>query len=54
MRLVVEAAPDMEAYLRLTTQVFEGLSEEDLDAIEAAAKRRSDFFGSRSALADEP
>jgi predicted DNA-binding antitoxin AbrB/MazE fold protein len=53
VRLVVEAVGDPQAYLKLAAQVFEGLSEEDVDAVEAAAKRRPDFFGPRCTPADE-
>jgi predicted DNA-binding antitoxin AbrB/MazE fold protein len=44
VRLVVEPVTQAQTYLELVTGVFEGLSEEAIDAIEASAKRRPDFF----------
>jgi predicted DNA-binding antitoxin AbrB/MazE fold protein len=50
VQLIVESAAGAQAYLDLATQVFEGLSDEDVAAIETMARRRSGFFaaGERS------
>lgn len=48
VRLVVEPLAEASDYLRLMTGVFSGLAEVDVDAIEAAAQRRNDFFGGDS------
>ena len=47
VRLVVEATEtsSSEDILALAAQVYEGLSPEDIDAIEHIASNRRDFFG---------
>ena len=47
VRLVVEAAETSSSIdiLALAAQVYEGLSPEDIDAIEQIAGNRGDFFG---------
>ena len=47
VRLVVEAAEPSSStdILALAAQVYEGLSPEDIDAIEQIARNRGDFFG---------
>jgi predicted DNA-binding antitoxin AbrB/MazE fold protein len=47
VRLVVEPIAEAHAYLDLATRVFEGLSEDDLAAIETLARRRG-LFGTDS------
>jgi predicted DNA-binding antitoxin AbrB/MazE fold protein len=47
VRLVVETSevPTAEEILALAAHVYEGLSPEDVEAIEAIACKRGDFFG---------
>ncbi len=47
VRLAVETSPSptAEEVLQLVTQVYEGLSEEEIDEIEQIALQRGDFFG---------
>jgi predicted DNA-binding antitoxin AbrB/MazE fold protein len=47
VQLTVEGPSDARAYLDLATHVLDGLSDEDIAAIEAIAQRRPRFFGSR-------
>lgn len=47
VQLMVEAPPETQAYLDLATHVLDGLSDEDIAAIEAIVQRRPRFFGSR-------
>lgn len=48
VRLVVEAPESPEEVLKLATEVYEGLSDEQIDALEQIILTRRDFFGSRS------
>ena len=51
VRLIVEAPPQtQEDLIELATQVFEGLSTEEVDEIEQIALDRSNFFPNRTAL----
>ncbi len=44
VRLLVESVAEGKGYLELVTHVLDGLSESEIDAIEALATRREDFF----------
>lgn len=46
VRLEIEplTEPSVEDILKLAAQVYQGLSEQDIDEIEAIARRRRDFF----------
>jgi predicted DNA-binding antitoxin AbrB/MazE fold protein len=45
VRLVVERMETPEEILALATEVYEGLSETEVEEIERHAVRRGDFFG---------
>jgi len=45
VRLVVEPIREPDELLALAAQVYEGLTAEQIDAIEQHAKRREGFFG---------
>ncbi|MEN6426350.1 MAG: antitoxin family protein [Phycisphaerales bacterium] len=45
VRLVVEPIGEPDEVLALATQVYEGLSAAEIDAIDEHARRREDFFG---------
>ncbi len=45
VRIVIETEVAADDILALATSVFDGLSEEDVDAIETIAQRRDHFFG---------
>lgn len=45
VRLVVERMETPEEILALATEVYEGLSETEVEEIERHAERRGDFFG---------
>jgi predicted DNA-binding antitoxin AbrB/MazE fold protein len=45
VRLVVEPMEIPDEILALAARVYEGLTDEQIDAIEEHAKRRKDFFG---------
>lgn len=47
VRLVVEPIAEADHVLALAAQVYEGLTAEQVDAIEQHAQRRPDFFGDR-------
>lgn len=47
VRLVVEPIAEPDHLLALAAQVYEGLTAEQIDAIERHARRREDFFGDR-------
>jgi predicted DNA-binding antitoxin AbrB/MazE fold protein len=48
VRLVVEPIEKPEDILALATQVYEGLTDAQIDSIEEHARRRGDFFGDRT------
>ncbi len=48
VRLVVEPIEKPEEILALATQVYEGLTDDQIDSIEEHAGRRRDFFGDRT------
>jgi predicted DNA-binding antitoxin AbrB/MazE fold protein len=51
VRLIVETpSPTQEDLIELATQVFDGLSDDEVDEIEQIALDRSDFFPNRTAL----
>ena len=51
VRLIVEAPSESQVDLiELATQVFDGLSDKEVDEIEEIALNRSDFFPSRITL----
>ncbi len=45
VRLVVEIPESSKSILDLVTQVYAGLSPEDINAVEQIALRRDNFFG---------
>ena len=47
VRLVVEIPESSKSILELVTQVYAGLSSEDINAIEQIALRRDNFFGDK-------
>jgi predicted DNA-binding antitoxin AbrB/MazE fold protein len=47
VRLVVETIDKPDDILALAAQVYEDLSEAQIDSIERHARRREDFFGER-------
>ncbi len=47
VRLVVEPIREPDELLALAAQVYEGLTGEEIDAIEQHAERREDFFSDR-------
>ena len=47
VRLVLESIEKPEDVLELAAQVYEGLSDEQIDAIEQHSRRRVNFFGER-------
>lgn len=50
VRLTVEACDSPEDILSLATQVYEGLSESEIDEIEKIALDRKNFFGGRTPI----
>ncbi len=50
VRLVVEIVEKPDDILELAAQVYEGLSEDQIDAIEEHTRRREDFFGERRSV----
>jgi predicted DNA-binding antitoxin AbrB/MazE fold protein len=48
VRLVVESMVKPDDILALATQVYEGLSDDQIDSIEQHTRRREDFFGERA------
>ncbi len=48
VRLVVEQIGNPDDILALAAQVYEGLSDEQIDSIEQHSRRRENFFGERS------
>ncbi len=48
VRLVVEPIEKPDDVLALAARVYEGLSDEQIDAIEEHLARREDFFGERA------
>ncbi len=48
VRLVVEAIEKPDDILALAAQVYEDLSEGQIDSIEQHTRRREDFFGERT------
>ena len=49
VRLVVEPIAEPDEVLTLAAQVYEGLTTDEIDAIEEHASRREDFFSYRTA-----
>ncbi len=49
VRIVVEPLEKQDNVLSLATQVYEGLSEDEIDAIEQHIQRRENFFDKRIA-----
>jgi predicted DNA-binding antitoxin AbrB/MazE fold protein len=47
VRLVVEPIAQPDHLLALAAQVYDGLTADQIDAIEQHASRREDFFGNR-------
>jgi predicted DNA-binding antitoxin AbrB/MazE fold protein len=47
VRLVVEQIENPDDILALAAQVYEGLSDEQIDSIEQHSRRRDDFFMER-------
>ena len=47
VRLVVEPIEKPDDILALAAQVYEGLSNEQIDSIEQHSRRRENFFGER-------
>jgi predicted DNA-binding antitoxin AbrB/MazE fold protein len=47
VRLLVEPMEKPEEILALAAQVYEGLTNDQIDSIEQLARRRDDFFGER-------
>jgi predicted DNA-binding antitoxin AbrB/MazE fold protein len=50
VRLVVEQIGNPDDILALAAQVYEGLSDEQIDSIEQHCRRRENFFGERSSV----
>lgn len=48
VRLVVESIEKPDDILALAGQVYEGLSDDQIDSIEQHTRRREDFFGERT------
>jgi predicted DNA-binding antitoxin AbrB/MazE fold protein len=48
VRLLVEPIKEPEDILGLATRVYDGLTDDQIDAIEQHIRRREDFFGKRS------
>jgi len=48
VRLTVETSSDTTDLLELAAQVYQGLSEEEIDEIEQIALNRSDFWGEKT------
>jgi predicted DNA-binding antitoxin AbrB/MazE fold protein len=48
VRLVVESIEKPDDILALAAQVYEGLSDDQIDSIEQHTRRREDFFGERT------
>jgi predicted DNA-binding antitoxin AbrB/MazE fold protein len=48
VRLMVEPIEKPEDVLALATRVYEGLTDEQIDAVEEHMARRQDFFGERT------
>ena len=48
VRLVIEWVGNPDDILALAAQVYEGLSDEQIDSIEQHCRRRENFFGERS------
>lgn len=50
VRLEIEplTEPSAEDMLKLAAQVYQGLSEQDIDEIDAMTRQRRDFFGRES------
>jgi predicted DNA-binding antitoxin AbrB/MazE fold protein len=44
VRLIVETVSEADEMIALATQVYDGLSEKDIDEIEQIASDRRDFF----------
>lgn len=47
MRLVLEQIENPDDVLALAVQVYEGLTDEQIDSIEQHSRRREDFFMER-------
>ncbi len=47
VRLVVETIEKPDDILALAAQVYEGLTDDQIDSIEEHSRRRGDFFGAR-------
>jgi len=47
VRLVVEPIEKPDEILALAAQVYEDLSDEEIDFVEQPTRRREDFFGGR-------
>ncbi|SPD72577.1 conserved hypothetical protein [uncultured Desulfobacterium sp.] len=50
VRLVVERIENPDDILALAAQVYDGLSDDQINAIERHIRRREDFFGERTSL----
>jgi predicted DNA-binding antitoxin AbrB/MazE fold protein len=50
VRLVIERIEKPDDILALAAQVYEGLSDEQIDSIEQHSRRRENFFGERPTL----
>jgi predicted DNA-binding antitoxin AbrB/MazE fold protein len=50
VRLVIERVGNPDDILALAAQVYEGLSDEQIDSIEQHRRRRENFFGERSSV----
>jgi predicted DNA-binding antitoxin AbrB/MazE fold protein len=48
VRLMVEPVESPDNILELASQVYEGLSDDQIDSIEQHVQRRKDFFGKRT------
>ena len=48
VRLVIEQIGNPDDILALAAQVYEGLSDDQIDSIEQNRRRRENFFGERS------
>lgn len=48
VRLLVEPIREPEDILALVTQVYDGLTDDQIDSIEQHIRRREDFFGDGS------
>ena len=50
VRLVVEPIEKPDDILALAAQVYEGLSDDQIELIEQHTRRREDFFGKRTSV----